>query len=148
MWLLLFVVVPAYAVLAIAMGRVNFLLQPVPAWNPATWNPGYLSKAFSRRRCPGGEYWPAVRNTLVYVAVSLGLCFAIGYPVAYYVARHAKRTKTLLIVLLVIPFWVSYLLRMLAWIGLLVPRRLRQQDPRWTSASRTRPTGSTATPTR
>src|SRR6202035_3492323 len=50
---------------------------------------------------------------------SLALCFAIGYPVAYYVARHARRTKTLLIVLLVIPFWVSYLLRMLAWIGLL-----------------------------
>jgi spermidine/putrescine transport system permease protein len=35
------------------------------------------------------------------------------------VARHARRSKTLLIVLLVIPFWVSYLLRMLAWIGLL-----------------------------
>jgi ABC-type spermidine/putrescine transport system permease subunit I len=117
-WLLLFVVVPAYAVVAIAMGRVNFLFQPVPAWNPADWNPGYLSKAFSGA-LPGGEYWPAVRNTLVYVAVALALCFAIGYPVAYYVARHAKRTKTLLIVMLVIPFWVSYLLRMLAWIGLL-----------------------------
>jgi spermidine/putrescine transport system permease protein len=119
-WLVLFVIVPAYAVLAIAMGRVNFLLQPVPAWNPTTWNPGYLSQAFSGS-LPGGEYWPAVRNTLVYVSVSLGLCFAIGYPVAYFVARHARRTKTLLIVLLVIPFWVSYLLRMLAWIGLLSP---------------------------
>jgi putrescine transport system permease protein len=117
-WLLLFVVVPAYAVLAMAMGRVNLLLTPIPAWNPTTWNPGYLSKAFSGA-LPGGEYWPAVRNTLVYVAAALALCFAIGYPVAYYVARHARRTKTLLIVLLVIPFWVSYLLRMLAWIGLL-----------------------------
>ncbi len=117
-WLCLFVVVPAYAVVAMAMGRVNFLLQPLPAWNPTTWNPGYVSQAFSGA-LPGGEYWPAVRNTLVYVSLSLGLCFAIGYPVAYYVARHARRTKTLLIVLLVIPFWVSYLLRMLAWIGLL-----------------------------
>jgi ABC-type spermidine/putrescine transport system permease subunit I len=100
------------------MGRVNLLLVPIPAWSPATWNPGWVSKAFSGA-LPGGEYWPAVRNTLVYVTASLGLCFAIGYPVAYYVARHAKRTKTLLVVLLVIPFWVSYLLRMLAWIGLL-----------------------------
>jgi spermidine/putrescine transport system permease protein len=58
---------------------------------------------------------------LLYVGVSLVLCFAIGYPVAYYVARHAGRTKKLLLVLLVIPFWVSYLLRMLAWIGLLSP---------------------------
>jgi putrescine transport system permease protein len=119
-WLVLFVIVPAYAVLAIAFGRVNFLFQPVPYWNPLHWNPGYISAAFSGS-VPGGEFWPSIRNTVVYVAVALGLCFAIGYPVAYYIARHAKRTKALLIVLLVIPFWISYLLRMLAWIGLLSP---------------------------
>ena len=118
-WLCLFVVIPAYAVVAMAFGTENILLQPVPAWNPLTWNPGWVSKAFSGS-LPGGEYWPAVRNTLVYVGASLLLCFAIGYPVAYYVARHApKRWKPLLVILLVIPFWVSYLLRMLAWIGLL-----------------------------
>jgi spermidine/putrescine transport system permease protein len=120
LWLFLFVVVPAYALLAIAFGRVDYLFQPVPYWNPLHWNPGYVSEAFSGA-LPGGEYWPAIRNTLVYVTVALSLCFIIGYPVAYYVARHAKRSKTLLIVLLVIPFWVSYLLRMLAWIGLLSP---------------------------
>jgi spermidine/putrescine transport system permease protein len=119
-WLALFVLVPTYAVVAVAMGRVNFLSQPVPAWSPVHWNPAYVSQAFSGA-LPGGEYWPAVRNTLVYVGASLLLCFAIGYPVAYYVARHAGRTKKLLLVLLVIPFWVSYLLRMLAWIGLLAP---------------------------
>jgi ABC-type spermidine/putrescine transport system permease subunit I len=119
-WLLLFVIVPAYAVLAIAFGRVNYLFQPVPFWNPLHWNPGYVSQAVSGS-LPGGEYWPSIRNTLVYVSVSLALCLLIGYPVAYYVARHAGRTKSLLIVLLVIPFWVSYLLRMLAWIGLLSP---------------------------
>lgn len=118
-WLALFVVVPVYAVLAMALGTVNVItLQPVPSWDPTTWNFGFLGNAFSGA-FPGGEYWPAVRNTLVYVAASLALCFAIGYPVAYYVARHARRTKGLLIMLLVIPFWVSYLLRMLAWIGLL-----------------------------
>jgi len=118
-WLCLFVVIPAYAVAAMAFGAENILLQPVPAWNPLTWNPGWVSKAFSGA-LPGGEYWPAVRNTLVYVVAALALCFAIGYPVAYYVARHApKRWKPLLVILLVIPFWVSYLLRMLAWIGLL-----------------------------
>ena len=90
----------------------------MPAWNPGTWNVGFLFQAISGA-VPGGEFWPSVRNTIVYVAASLVLCFAIGYPVAYYVARHARRTKALLIVLLVIPFWVSYLLRMLAWIGLL-----------------------------
>lgn len=119
-WLLLFVLVPTYAVLAVAMGRTNFLSQPVPSWSPVDWNTAYVSQAFSGA-LPGGEYWPAVRNTLVYVGVALVLCFVIGYPVAYYVARHARRTRALLLVLLVIPFWVSYLLRMLAWIGLLSP---------------------------
>ena len=119
-WLLLFVLVPTYAVLAVAMGRTNFLSQPVPSWSPIDWNTAYVSQAFSGA-LPGGEYWPGVRNTLVFVSLSLVLCFAIGYPVAYYVARHAKRTRALLLVLLVIPFWVSYLLRMLAWIGLLSP---------------------------
>jgi putrescine transport system permease protein len=118
LWLVLFTVIPAYAVLAMAFGRENFLLQPLPAWNPGTWNVGYLFKAVAQA-VPGGEFWPSVRNTILYVAASLVLCFAIGYPVAYYVARHAGRSKALLIILLVIPFWVSYLLRMLAWIGLL-----------------------------
>ncbi|HEX6951730.1 MAG TPA: ABC transporter permease, partial [Gaiellaceae bacterium] len=45
----------------------------------------------------------------------------IGYPVAYYLARYARRSRGLLLVLLVVPFWVSYLMRMLAWIGLLLP---------------------------
>ena len=60
-------------------------------------------------------------RTFVYVAISLAGCLAIGYPVAYYLARHARRTKTLLLVLLIVPFWVSYLMRMLAWVGLLLP---------------------------
>lgn len=118
-WLLLFVLLPGYAVIAMAMGTVDpVLLQPVPTWNPMHWNPGFVSQAFSGS-LPGGQYWPSVAHTLVYVGASLLLCFVIGYPVAYYVARHARRTKALLIALLVIPFWVSYLLRMLAWIGLL-----------------------------
>ena len=45
----------------------------------------------------------------------------IGYPVAYYIARHAGRTKNLLLILLIIPFWISYLMRMLAWVNLLDP---------------------------
>jgi spermidine/putrescine transport system permease protein len=55
------------------------------------------------------------------VAISLAGCILIGYPVAYYVARHASRTKALLLILLVLPFWISYLMRMLAWINLLSP---------------------------
>ncbi len=117
-WLFLFVVVPAYAVIAVATGTVNDLFRPVPAWNPVNGNVGYLRQAVTNA-LPGGQYWPTVVNTIEYVTSSLALCILIGYPVAYYLARHAVRTKTLLVVLLVLPFWVSYLMRMLAWVGLL-----------------------------
>ncbi len=119
-WLFLFVVVPAYAVVAVAMGKIDTLLQPVPIWNPLEWNVGFVKEAFSSV-FPGGTYWSATRNTILYVAVTVGLCFAIGYPVAYYIARCAGRTKGLLLLLIFLPFWVSYLMRMLAWIGLLAP---------------------------
>ncbi len=44
---------------------------------------------------------------------------AIAYPVAYFVSRYAGRRKALYLVLLIAPFWVSYMMRMLAWIDLL-----------------------------
>ena len=43
----------------------------------------------------------------------------IGYPAAYFVARFAGRRKALFLVLLIAPFWISYMMRMLAWIDLL-----------------------------
>jgi spermidine/putrescine transport system permease protein len=119
-WLILFIVVPAYAVLAVAMGEIDTLLQPVPIWNPLDWNVGFVKEAFTSV-VPGGVYWPATRNTFLFVGATVALCFAIGYPVAYYIACHAKRTKGLLLLLIFLPFWVSYLMRMLAWIGLLAP---------------------------
>jgi len=60
-------------------------------------------------------------RTFAYVAFALAGCLLIGYPVAYYLARYARRSRGLLLVLLVVPFWVSYMMRMLAWIGLLLP---------------------------
>src|SRR6202012_2967819 len=51
----------------------------------------------------------------------VALSSATGYQVAYSVARHAGRSKGLLLLLIFLPFWVSYLMRMLAWIGLLAP---------------------------
>jgi spermidine/putrescine transport system permease protein len=51
--------------------------------------------------------------------VAVALSLLIGYPVAYYASRHAGRWKAPLLVLLVLPFWISYLMRMFAWTNLL-----------------------------
>jgi spermidine/putrescine transport system permease protein len=96
------------------------LLSAVPIWNPLEWNVGWVNETL-QRLSPGGDLWVVCVRTCEYVFVSLGLSLAIGYPVAYYIARHASRTKNLLLILLILPFWISYLMRMLAWVNLLAP---------------------------
>ena len=62
---------------------------------------------------------PIVVRTVLYVAIASAGCLVIGYPAAYFVARFAGRRKGLFLVLLVAPFWISYMMRMLAWVDLL-----------------------------
>src|SRR3954447_21536998 len=120
-WLLILFVLPFYAVVGVAFGSVDpILLTAVPAWNPLNWNFGWVSQVLTGLE-PGGSYWDVFIRTVRYVVLSLGGCILIGYPVAYYISRHASRTKSLVLLLLVLPFWISYLMRMLAWINLLSP---------------------------
>jgi spermidine/putrescine transport system permease protein len=121
LWLIILFVVPFYAVIGVAFGTVDpILLSAVPIWNPLEWNVGWVNEALTRL-APGGDLWVVFVRTCEYVFVSLGLSLAIGYPVAYYIARHASRTKSLLLILLILPFWISYLMRMFAWVNLLAP---------------------------
>jgi putrescine transport system permease protein len=120
-WLVLLFLVPTYAVAAVAFGTVDPIFQnPVPFWDPLHWQFATMRSVLGDLE-PGHVFWIVFVRTFAYVAISLGGCLLIGYPVAYYLARHARRTKALLLVLLIVPFWVSYLMRMLAWIGLLLP---------------------------
>ncbi len=121
LWLVLLFLVPTYAVLAVAFGTVDPIFSnPEPVWNPLHWQFATMRDVLRQLR-PGQPFWTVFVRTFVYVAVALAGCLAIGYPVAYYLSHHARRTKKLLLVLLIVPFWVSYLMRMLAWIGLLLP---------------------------
>jgi spermidine/putrescine transport system permease protein len=120
-WLGVLFLVPFYAVLAVAFGKVDPIFQnPVPVWNPLDWQSSTMRSVLDQLR-PGEVFWTVFVRTFAYVAVSVAVCLLIGYPVAYYLARHARRMKGLLLVLLIIPFWISYLMRLLAWIGLLLP---------------------------
>jgi spermidine/putrescine transport system permease protein len=117
-WLAAFFLVAFYAVVSVGLGNVTELYQPVPHWNPLDWNVGYLLQAIEDV-LPGGRTWDVFTRTLLYIVVAVAISLAIGYPVAYYVSRHAGRWRGLLLVLLVLPFWISYLMRMFAWTNLL-----------------------------
>lgn len=119
-WLIVFFVVPFYAIAAVAFGGFDpILLAPEPTWNPLRWRFDATREVLDS--IVGGPLQSVFVRTFVYVGLAMALCFAIGYPVAYYVARRSGRWRTLLLVCLILPFWVSYLMRMLAWVNLLNP---------------------------
>lgn len=119
-WLVAFFVLSVYAVVAVALGSTDPLLRTArPAWNPADWDTTALTKVISR--VVGGDLGHVVTRTFGFVALALVGCVLIGYPVAYYAARGAHRGRKILLIALVLPFWISYLMRMMAWTNLLQP---------------------------
>ena len=119
-WLTLFFLVAFYAVICVAFGNQNTLNQPVPFWNPLDWNVGYVLQVLENL-WNGEEYLTVFLRTFAFVLISIALCLLVGYPVAYYAARHTGKWRGLILLLLVLPFWINYLMRMLAWINLLSP---------------------------
>jgi spermidine/putrescine transport system permease protein len=118
-WLAAFFLVAFYAIVAVGLGNITDVYEPVPHWNPLDWNVGYIWQAL-QDVVPGGRSWTVFVRTVLYVVVAIALSLAIGYPVAYYVSRSVSaRMKVVLLVLLVAPFWISYLMRMYAWTNLL-----------------------------
>ena len=64
-------------------------------------------------------YIKAYLNSLQVAAVSTVLCLVIAYPMAYGMARCGQSTRNILLMLVILPFWTSFLIRVYAWIGLL-----------------------------
>jgi len=120
LWLAILFIVPFYAVLAIGEGKLNKLFEsPVAVYNPLHWSSANLSNVWRDIFGAGSFAGPIVVRTIAYVAIASALCLVIGYPAAYFVSRFAGRRKALFLVLLIAPFWISYMMRMLAWIDLL-----------------------------
>jgi len=65
------------------------------------------------------EYLPAFIRSLYYAGAATVLSLAIGYPVAYWISRHGGRRKILLLILVMLPFWTSWLIRTYAWMIIL-----------------------------
>ncbi len=119
-WLLVLFVLPFYAIVSVALGRLDPIFgTPEPVWNPLHWNYTAFRFVANQTFLIGGIFRPAFLRTFEYVGLATLLCLLIGYPVAYFIARHAGRYRSLLLVLLIAPFWISYLMRMLAWVNLL-----------------------------
>ena len=120
LWLVLLFVVPFYAIVSMAGGSLDPATGlAVPRWNPAYWDRASFRYVTEQVLASDGVYHGVMIRTLRYVFSAVVLCVFVGYPVAYHVARLQGRLRGVVLALLVLPFWISYLMRMLAWVGLL-----------------------------
>ncbi|MEX0985798.1 MAG: ABC transporter permease subunit [Actinomycetota bacterium] len=118
-WTLIAVAVPLYVILAIAFGRNDpILLMARPAWNPTSWRTEQFTIVLGDLLGGGlGRVW---LRTSTYVVLATSICIVIGYPVAYFLARCVRPGRRgLYLVLVLTPLWIPYMMRMLAWVGLL-----------------------------
>jgi len=64
--------------------------------------------------------WTAFKNTLMLAPLGTLICLLVGYPLAYFLAvRSSPRWRVLLLVLVIVPFWTSFLIRTYAWVFIL-----------------------------
>ena len=104
-WLVLFFLVPLGFILVVSLGdhdRFGRVLLDTPSLDNYrdALDPVFLRPAW---------------NGLRYAALTTILCLVIGYPIAYWISRYGGAHKTLLLVLVMLPFWTSYLIRTYAW---------------------------------
>jgi len=113
LWLALLFAVPLTLVLALSFGFVDELGRAVYAFELSNYADAFDS-----------TYIPVLVRSVLYAFATAALCLAIGYPVAYYIARYGGRYRNALIALLVLPFFVNYLVRTYAWVALLADEGL------------------------
>jgi putrescine transport system permease protein len=121
-WLLLFFLVPFVIVLKIAFSETRLAsppYEPLLQWAGDKVLQLQLNLGNFMFLIEDSLYWKAYLNSLWVAAVSTALCLLIGYPMAYALARTDRRWRNGLLMLVVLPFWTSLLLRVYAWIGLL-----------------------------
>lgn len=64
-------------------------------------------------------YWVSYLRSIRIALISTILCLLLGYPMAYYIAQSPPTRRNILLMLIILPFWTSFLLRVYAWMGIL-----------------------------
>jgi len=123
-WLLVFFLLPFLVVARISVSE----METTTIKDIVTWKDGAI--AFSVKfgnyllLLQDDLYLRTYASSLVYAAVTTVLCLLIGYPFAYFMARSRLALQPALLMLVMLPFWTSFLLRVYAWKALLTEQGL------------------------
>ena len=123
-WLIVFFLLPVARVLAIAFGTNAPDSAPPVALG--------LSLENFKLLFTDDLYVAAWLSSLRIAATATLVCLLLGYPMAYAIARAAPGRRPLLLMLVILPFWTSFLIRVYAWMGLLAENGILNQVLRWT----------------
>jgi spermidine/putrescine transport system permease protein len=107
-WLLAFVVAPAAILVAYSFADRDELGRVIWAFSPENY-----------RRVLDPVYLAVLGRSVGYAGVTTAICIVLAYPVAWCIARVGEAWRTRLLLLVMIPFWTSFLIRTYAWITIL-----------------------------
>jgi putrescine transport system permease protein len=124
LWLLLFFLVPFVIVLKIAFSQSAIAMppyQPLLQWAGDKLSDIHMNVNLGNflYLWEDSLYLRAFVNSLVTAGISTFIALLIGYPMAYAIARADAKWRSILVMLVILPFWTSFLLRVYAWIGIL-----------------------------
>jgi len=121
-WLLIFFLAPFFIVLKIAFAEATIAsppYKPMIEWvDDGVMNIRIVIDNFAYL-WEDDLYVKTYLNSVKIAGISTILCLLIGYPMAYAIVRSSHTTKHILLMLIILPFWTSFLLRVYAWMGLL-----------------------------
>ena len=126
-WLFVFFFLPFLILLYISFVDMGGDISPFkPIWDPETGvlslkYENYLSIFRTEEGAPLFQtlYVEAYLRSIWYALLTAILCLVIGYPFAYFIARSPAAVRPALLLMVMLPFWTSFLLRVYAWKGLL-----------------------------
>jgi putrescine transport system permease protein len=125
-WMVLFFLVPFVFVLKISLSQTAIAQPPYePVFDlTAGWSAlkaAFAALSFDNFKLLGSDdiYVYAYLRSLTVAVAATALLLLIGYPIAYGMARLPKRWQAVAMVLVIVPFWTSFLIRIYAWINIL-----------------------------
>jgi putrescine transport system permease protein len=120
-WLLIFFLLPFFFVAKISLSET---MLAIPPYSDITqWKDGVLSLHITINNylllAEDSLYVQAYWNSICIAFWSTLLCLLIGYPMAYTIAKAPKHKQAIYLLLILLPSWTSFLIRVYAWMGLL-----------------------------
>ena len=138
LWLAAFFLVPFIIVLKVSFSEVAIAIPPyTPAFEwadgPAGWWEDLRALTVGNYQWIASDdlYWRSYASSVRIAFASTVLALLIGYPMAYAMARAPKAWRPTLVMLVILPFWTSFLIRVYAWIGILKREGLLNQFLQW-----------------